>query len=87
MDDLGFGPTTTIFFSLHTTNLVVEEWNVTSMIIPPIGAIDGVETSNLWIVGERLSYSTSASYKPSRIWPSKSLPVLHSDYKQNKAIK
>jgi hypothetical protein len=42
MVELEFGPTTTKKIGSHTT-LVVEEWNVTSMIVPPTGAIRGVE--------------------------------------------
>ena len=57
MVELEFGPTTTKKIGLHTTTLVVEEWNVTSMIIPPTGAIRGVETSSIWNIMERLAKS------------------------------
>lgn len=52
-----FEPTTTKKSVYTTRALVVEECNVISMIIPPTGAIGGVEMSNLWIIMERLSKS------------------------------
>ena len=58
--ELAFGlasPTTTNFFHPHTTTLVVGEVDSTSMIVPPIGALHGLEANNLWIVAERLSKS------------------------------
>ena len=50
------------------------------MIVPPIGAIRGVETTIKWILVERLS-RVVASYKSSPILtPSSSFPPPHSNY-------
>ena len=61
-------------------------WRVglTSMSVPPIGAIRGVETTNIWDLVETLSNRLITFLKSSpMLWPWRFLPVPHSNSKLN----
>lgn len=68
----------------HTTTICSWRLNLTSTITPPpIGAMIGVETKNLWILVESLFKSNRLLQILFHAWPWSSLPMPHSNYKQN----
>ena len=69
------------FNSFHFNKTTICSWRVdlTSMIIPPMGAIRGMETNNVWILVKSLCTSKlpPTNPLPSMLWPRSSLQVPH----------